>query len=155
MVALSYAFPPLVCIVQRAFLESFGDSVKSNLTIGSVFLKNGELISDYVACLGKKPIVIRGGVRYSKSRVCGECGSFRYSAYGTPDTYLLKSSLTELMLYQEAASSGLVVNEELRNRIDKKRWKGFTIQKLPVLDEPRDGIENFPENYYYRGDGPP
>ena len=63
-----------------------------------------------------------------------------------------RSALRSLDVYESGFGSGLFVKEHILARIDRKRWKGIQVGKLPVIDEPQDGIAEFPENWYHRGD---
>lgn len=126
------------------FLNLFCDAT-SCLNLGQVLGPNGVPIQRLVSFSSENLIAMRGGPNFY-SRFCQSCGCFRY----TPNQsyWIARQSLTGAPLYQ-CEWGGLVVSEELAKRIDRKKWKGIFVVKLPVLDEPLDGIDPFPENYFY------
>ncbi len=77
---------------------------------------------------------------------CPQCGRYRYSPAN--DLYVLSSCLTGQPIYEAWLFAALIITLELRARIKPGIWKGIGIMKLPVLDEPQDGITDFPEDWY-------
>jgi hypothetical protein len=114
------------------------------LKLGRVFTANGEAIEEFSTLISDQPILLRGGDKSSWD-VCQYCGRFRYAPTG--DHYVLRESVTGQPVYQSYPIGGLVVVEELRRRIEPGRWKGIYIEKLSVIDEPRDGIKSFPKDF--------
>lgn len=129
-----------VNIARRDFLELFSSEVKESLNLGDVYLENGELLEAYVSYAGKNHLPIRGSKKSRFFRECLDCGSQVY----LPEYpyYVLKRSLRDQILYAAKPLSGLIVAEELIERVDRKEWKGIDIIKIPVLDEPRDGLDH-------------
>ncbi|HPD32243.1 MAG TPA: hypothetical protein PLL20_19790 [Phycisphaerae bacterium] len=145
--AINSVRPPGVGIAQVDFLSLFKDEVSRLLVLGRVFDQDGAEIEGLVTFVAHRPLPLRGGHQSTHS-FCPKCGRFRYSAAN--DWYVVKNSLTGAPLY-ECRMGGLVVTEDLYRRVDRKAWKGIYVTKVPVKDEPEDGITDFPENYYYRG----
>jgi len=148
--AMDWAVGPVgtYSLIHRSFAELLTAGVTHDLVFGRVFLGDGVELKDYATYLGQKPIPIRG-TSGSYRRQCKDCGSFIYSAGYS--WYVARHALRALELYELDAGRLLVVDEARLKRIDRKRWKGIRIQKLPLVDEPQDGIAEFPDNWYYRG----
>jgi hypothetical protein len=133
---------PGVNIARCDFLELFADEVQRYLFLGEVFV-NGILCSNYVTFSGDKPLLIRGGAKSRFYGCCRMCGRIRYSpAY---PWYVLKDYLlSDQPVYEAWNAGGLVLNEELKNRIQRGKWKGIYITKLPIIEQPNDGIVDLP-----------
>jgi hypothetical protein len=144
--ALNFASPVLVHIARTDFLKLFQEEVDRHLLVGRVCNTSGRQIRGFATYFGRRPLMIRGGPK-STRRYCGECGQFVYYPLGK--WYVMRESLTGQGLYEGCGpGGGLVITAELRERIERGKWKGIWITKLPIRDEPLDGIEKFPENYY-------
>jgi hypothetical protein len=142
--ALNYVSRAEVELARRDFLELFAHEAQTYLKLGRVLLKDGSPCDEYATYIAEKPLILRGGAK-SHSWTCDVCGTFRYRP--GLDWYVIRASLTGQPLY-ECEFGGLIVTAELRNRIERGRWKGIYVTKIPVVDEPQDGIAEFPENYY-------
>ena len=141
-VALNYIYPPSACFVNVEFLSLFSDEINELFNLGKVYLGDGTLLEDYVSFTGKKRTLVRGSEK-SFYRICSECNRIRYHA--DYPWYILESSIPETSITEGWPKQGFVINQELRGRIDKSKWKGIYISKLPVLEEPKDGIKTFPD----------
>ena len=75
----------------------------------------------------------------NKKNLCIKCGRYKY----IPDYpwYLLEGSLDNRSIYVSWRLSGLIVTEELMERIDRKKFKGIEIFQVPILPEPVQGDE--------------
>lgn len=132
---LTRVSPPAVLMARRDLIDLFASEIARHLNLGPVFRESGELLPEWQSLVSEKPLLIRGGpksIRY----VCPRCGRLRYGATG--DVYVLRRDLNDQPIYE--AKGRLVVASELRARIEKGRWKGIWISKLPVRDEPLDGL---------------
>lgn len=149
--ALEWARGPLgiYSLIRRDFAELVLRDAADEFALGRVFLSGGKSLPDYATYLGKLPQPIRGGPD-SRRRWCSTCGSFIYTP--TIPWYVLREGVSGPPVCQSGFGAGLLMRSEVAERIDRKRWKGLRTHKLPVLDEPQDGIADFPENWYYRGD---
>ena len=116
--------------------------VNEYLETGSVFLSDGTLLDNLITFIGSRRIPLRGSDKSKYRGQCKKCGRYRY----IPDYpwYVLEESYFEQPIYQPWGLNGLIVNEELYSRIEKGKWKGIYITKLPVVDEPKDGIDEIP-----------
>ncbi len=132
-------------IVNTKFLFSLGkDAIEQNFYLGKVFMANGLLLDDWVTFRGKRKILIRGSKNVS-SRQCEQCGRNVYYAAGT--RYIYPEPDSDSILF-ESDLSGLVLPENLFDKIDLSLWEKLIIDKLPVLASPKDGLTNL--NSFYR-----
>ncbi len=139
--ALNTVMPVSVSIVRTDFLNLFADEAPRWFLIGRVLDATGCPVEGFASYVGRKRLIIRGGPE-STRRTCDVCGRFVYCPLGS--WYVMRSSLTGQPLY-EGEVANLVLTEEMRMRIDRKRWKGIYVCELPVRDEPLDGISDFPD----------
>ncbi len=141
--AVNFASPIPVGIIRMDFLALLGAEAADCLLLGQVLDRSGSPIPGFSTFVGKKPLVVRGGPE-STRRYCDTCGRFVYYPLG--NDYVMRQTLTGQPVYEGGAS--LVMTPELSRRIERGKWKGIYITRLPIRDEPLDGIECFPENYY-------
>jgi hypothetical protein len=133
---------PGISISRRDFMELFQEEVEKYLITGNVYLK-GKILESHVTFVGPKRLPLRGNIDGTRDfGKCKICGQYRY--WPAHPWHILRSSLFDQPLYESYGLGGLVINDQLRARIERGRWKGIYITKLPVLDEPQDGIDNFP-----------
>jgi len=135
----------LIGIIRIDFMRLFEPEFLQCLLVGDVLDRHGNPIEGFATFHSSKPIPIRSGPE-STHRVCDKCGRFVYSCVGDED-YVMRDCLTGQPVY-EAGMGDILLTEELYSRIDRKKWKGFWVDELPVRDTPLDGIDVFPENYY-------
>jgi len=140
--AVNTVYPPGIDIVRTNFLDLFANELDECLDIGKVYINDDTIVEEFVTFAGKKSMFLRGSEETSFRGVCQSCGQLRYLPQYP--WYVMKESLIDQNICQAYPLDGLIITEELKNRIKKGKWKGIYITKLPVLDEPRDGIEDFP-----------
>ena len=146
--ALGWALSPLRMyrLINRGFACALLNDRSHDVVLGRVFACDGSERWNYATYIGRTPLAVRGGPA-SKRDVCDNCGTLCY--YPLQSWYVLQASLSSQDVYQGIGiSEDLIVSDSVFRSIDRKRWKGLQIHKLPVLDEPQDGIRNFPENWY-------
>ena len=136
---------PDICIARCDFLELFASYTNRYLNFGNVFTSNGKMLKQYATFVGEKRLILRGSEK-SKIHQCGKCVRIRYCPIYP--WYVLKDSLFDQSLYEAWPINGLIITEELKNTIEKGKWKGIYITKLPVVDEPRDGHVIPPDAIY-------
>lgn len=141
--AINCVSMPGVSIARRDFLDLFADEVSKYLKLGRVFTSDGELLDGYVTFIGQRRLLLRGGAQSRFFGVCKTCGHARYWP-GYP-WYVLRGSFVEQPLYESCGVNGLIVTEELKGRIEKGKWKGIRITKLPIVDKAKDGIKEMTE----------
>ena len=132
-----------VRFARRDFLSLLGEeNVARDLMLGTLYGPSGEPIKDWVTVRGRHRVIVRGSVKkgfehYVGTRVCEECGNRLYFAY--PPNYLYPAPNPNAAILQSDLG-GLIVRPDLIAHLDLKRKKGFGIEKLKVLDKPRDGL---------------
>lgn len=142
--ALSVVYPPGIIVARLEFLRLFEPEAGKWLRYGKVYVQAASEEDGYVTFNADRRIVIRGGRGSSYYGRCHVCGEYKYiSQY---PFYTLADGYFERPIYVPWPKSGLVVNEELYSRIDRKKWKGIDVFELPIVDEPRDGIDELPRD---------
>lgn len=138
-----------VSLARRSFLLLLGEEgITQNLMLGKVLGPSSDVIDDWVTVRGRHRLIVRGSIkkgfeRYVGSRICGTCGNRTYSAY--PPNYLYPRPRQDVAIY-ESDLRGLIVQPNLIEHINLKRRPGFGIEKLKVLDKPKDGLGDFADN---------
>ena len=140
--AVNTVYPPGIDIVRTDFLDLFASELSECLDIGKVYINDATIVEGFVTFAGKRSIFLRGSKESSFRGVCQSCGQLRYLPQYP--WYVMKESLIDQNICQAYPLSGLIITGELKDRIEKGKWKGICITKLPVIDKPRDGIEDFP-----------
>lgn len=132
-----------VTLARRDFLALLGETnVARDLMLGSLFGPSGAPIEGWATVYGRHRIIVRGNLKkgfehFVGTRSCEECGNLIYFAY--PPNYLYPAPNPDVAIFQSQLG-GLVVRPELIAHLDLKRKKGFGIEKLKVLEKPRDGL---------------
>lgn len=139
---LSTIFRLDINIARIDFLQLFREEVEKYLKLGEVYSGDGKFLDGYVTFTAIRRLVIRGGPKSDYLNVCNICGRYKYLAQ-YPFS-ILRAGYFERPIYVPWPESGLVLNETLFSRIDRKKWKGISIFELPILDEPQDGITEIP-----------
>lgn len=130
-------------LARRDFLSLLGEkNVSKCLMLGAVMDSTGKSIDGWATVRGRHRIIVRGSLkqgfeRYVGTRSCEACGNLIYFAY--PPKYLYPAPDPAVAIFQSQLG-GLVVRPDLIAHLDLKRTKGFGIEKLKVLDAPRDGL---------------
>jgi hypothetical protein len=117
-------------------LGALGAAVERCLTLAGVFDRAGRALPNYRTLGAPNSLPVRGGPE-STRQFCPTCGTFLYCARGK--RYVLRNDLTGQPLYH-SGDLGLIVTEELAECLRHRKWKKLYFRKLPVLDEPRDGL---------------
>jgi hypothetical protein len=138
-VAALDVLPPDINIARRDFMDLFFPEASRFLKIGKVIFKDGTILNDFVTFSGDRRIPLRGDSGSRLNDTCTLCGYIRY--WPQYPWYVLSKDYFEQPIYESWSLNGLVVSSELKDRIVKGKWKGIYITKLPIIDEPRDGIE--------------
>lgn len=129
-----------VGVARKDFLSCLGDKeVAEHLSLGRVFLEDGELLNDWVTFIGNHKIIVRG-TKEAATRNCSICGSQPY--FALPPYYLYPAPPPDIAIFDKG-TGGLVVTELLKNRIAIRGWPKLKITQLSVLDAPRDGLGLF------------
>ncbi len=136
-------------IIRLDFLALFEEEFRHQFTVGRVLDREGQEIAGFATFVPRKPLIIRSNDPWGY-RVCEGCGRFVYTHWGSREDfveYITRDSIGSERLYG-LGGSRLIMTAELRERIVVGDWTNLFIRELPVLDQPLDGIDPFPENYY-------
>ena len=128
-------------VVHRELLKLFGDdNVERDLYIGRVIGARGKELPDWVTARGRDRLIVRG-TRNAGSRICDVCGRLFYFAQGA--NYLYPAPPNGRAIY-ESSSCGFVVTREIGERIADHKWRRMTVEPIPVIDPPPDGLGILP-----------
>lgn len=128
-------------IARRDFLEQFGwDRVMRDLHIGRVLYDKGRPIEHLVTFRGRYILFVRG-TKMAKCRVCNSCGRHFYSS--VDESYLYPDPPHDAELFQ-CDTGDLVVRESVGVPIAAKRWPHVKVDRLPVFEQPLDGLPALP-----------
>ena len=148
--AVNCVTPPGVGIARRDFLDIFGEEAQDYLQLGGVFFGNGKQLHEFVTFVGT-PLLIRGGPE-ATINPCRVCGYLRYWPGWHPPWYVLTCDISGQSVYESYGfSHSLIVTQDIRDKIQRVRWKGIEIIELPVLDSPLDGLTLPTDNVLIRG----
>lgn len=139
--ALQLVQPPNICILRKEFWDLFSDVAEPYMNVGKVFSKDSILSESFVSVTGKKRLKIRG--KKAASRTCQACG--RISYYPFYPYMIYEKEYFEQPIYESLTVSGIVINQELKERIDPKIFKGFHVIKIPVIQQIKDELESLPD----------
>jgi len=124
-------------VIRKSFLDALGqDLIEKHFFLGSVTDENGRNVPELISLRGKHQTIVRGNPD-STFRACNTCGRPMYFPIGT--RYILKGTFSFAPVSQSNLTQ-LVVNDEILDRIDLKRWKKIGIEELPIVDAPTDGL---------------
>jgi hypothetical protein len=132
-----------VNFIYEDFLSSlFEGNVQHDLMLGKLYGQSGALIKGWVTFRGRHPVIIRGSLKagyeqYVNTRICETCGNRLYSAFAPH--YLYPPPDQSIPILQSDVG-GLLIQHEIANNLKIKRKKGFGIELLNVVKNPKDGF---------------
>lgn len=135
LVGLSFIEGVLFQVASLEFLSAMTNDITRYLMLGKVSCASGLELDDYATLWQSGLIRLRGGPSSYCWR-CDNCQQVIYNPMG--NRYVLRSELTSSPI--QLTEGGLVVHQEVRDRLVKRKWPRVKITKLPVLDHPRDGF---------------
>ena len=135
-VALNFPARVAGCYARSDLLDVLSPEAEEYLSFGSIVHRAKGPLDDLKTLWSPSRVTIRGG-RRSYCWICDVCGQLVYNPMGR--WYVLSSELGDLPLYLDR-SAAIIVNENLYQRLKRRRWKKVDIRKLTVLDKPRDGF---------------
>ncbi len=138
---LNFVYGYAVGLMHRELLDLIGmQVVQRDLYIGRVTGARGDQLADWVTFRGRRQVIIRGS-KDATYRVCPECDRVVYFASGKQ--YLYPAPPADAMVFG-TQHAGLIVGQEVQDRVAAKKWRRLGVEKLPVLDEPLDGLGVLP-----------
>lgn len=130
-------------IATRKLISSFDPSlVHSDLYLGHVFGPDGRELKDWATFRGKHRLIVRGS-EDATFRNCNVCGRALYFAMGK--SYLYPAPPSGASLF-ESDLRGLILTEEILMQSGVERIPGIHIEKLAVLDAPKDQFGELTNN---------
>jgi hypothetical protein len=136
-IALSFVARALVNVIRVDLLEALSPEAMQFLSFGRVFDRSMRLLPDLKTVGSKARFYIRGGPK-STRHFCNQCGRFLYYPLGP--WYMLESDLDGRPIYHSSTLMGIVVNEDLYDRVRKRKWEKLFVSRLKTRREPLDGL---------------
>ncbi len=128
-------------LVHSDLLLQFGEeNIARDLYIGRVYGGAGNELTDWSTVRGRKRVLLRGSSDV-KHRICPDCGQLLYSALGP--SYLYPEPPEDAAIF-ESNLCGFVVRKEVAERIAAIKSRRMSIEPLPILDPPPDGLGILP-----------
>lgn len=125
-------------VVYKPFLDRLpAHLIERDLYLGRVYNIDGSLIDDWVTYRGKRRLIIRG-TKEAGYRTCTDCGRHVYFAMGKK--YLYPKPPDDVTIFERAGGGGFIIPQDLFTQLDLGKWRKLSIDKLPVLDVPTDGL---------------
>jgi hypothetical protein len=138
---LNFLFGPGIGLIHRELIDLIGeDIVRRDLYLGRVTDCDDKLVADWMTFRGRQGIIVRGS-KEAECRACKRCGRNLYYAAGR--RYLYPAPSPDATIF-ESHLFGLVVPASVHERVATKRWRMLGVDKLPVVDEPVDGLGVLP-----------
>lgn len=104
------------------------------------------IVPDYVSVYVpvRDRVCLRGVMKYD---ICKQCGAVRCRDSGSEE-YVLRRDVERRRVVM-TMSRGFLVDDVMRKKLEKKKFKGLLFEKYEVIDEPRDGrpksLDDWPE----------
>jgi len=128
-------------LIHNELLECVDPTVvQRDLYLGKVIGDRGNQIQDWFTFRGRREVIVRGN-KQASFRICDVCRRVLYFSMGKQ--YLSPAPLADATVF-ETHPGGLLVPEDIYQRVKLKKWRAVGIEKLPVLDEPLDGLGSLP-----------
>jgi hypothetical protein len=136
-IPLSFVAHALVAVIRVDLLEVLSPEAMHFLSFGRVFDSSMRLLPDLRTIGSASRFFMRGGPN-STRHFCDRCGSFLYHPLGS--WYMLESDLDGRPIYYSSRLIGMVVNQDLYERVRERKWKQLFLSPLKVRREPLDGL---------------
>lgn len=127
-------------VVRRTFLEQLcAGKIDRDFEWATVFTPEGEPFEDWLIARARHQIEVRGEEDVSCD-FCPTCGRTRY--FASDRSYLYPAPREDIDIF--GAGSSLVVTDRILQRIQSQIWPKLLVMKLPVAEEPLDGLGEIP-----------
>jgi len=143
-------YAPLVCLtgqpallVRIDLLNVLREFMESRFRLGTVTDVSGEPYPDFVTCTTAQCLPLRGN-HSSLLGSCPACGHIRYYPMPFGKEYIVRDSLSAGISVYMPHSGKLVVRGDILALIPDAIRRELRFKEIPVVEEARDGIENFP-----------
>jgi hypothetical protein len=124
-------------LARLSFLSRLGTRrIKRDLILGSVYGSTGSRLIDWVTCMGRHRVFIRGAenVVYRKCPIC------KRDQYWADGPHYLYPKPPQGPAILESSDFGLVMPEKTWKQLRLGRVPGIRIERLPVFDKSLDGL---------------
>lgn len=126
-------------VIATDLLEAMGNDAARGLRLGKLADRKGEVLDGFRTFVAVERIILRGREQ-SLHHVCKSCGAMIYTYVPRESPYVTAEQVASRRAIYGIESTGLLVDEELRDRIGE-RWSDLIVfDEVPVLDSPRDGL---------------
>ncbi len=131
---------PCIGYARLDFLHELGwDMINEFFYLGSVITPSGAAQEGVATFLAKRGQLFIRGLARSYGGPCDLCGQPGYYAMPPDKRHLVKGALTGDPVYQ-SDDAQLIITEAVFERIQRKKWPRLGVKRLPVLNEPMDGL---------------
>jgi len=138
---LNFLFGCGIGLIHRELLDLIGvEIVERDLFIGRVVGNHGKAIDDWATFRGREVVIVRGS-QDAKYHTCPECGRNNYYAAGKQ--YLYPRPMGHATIF-ESDLHGLIVPTDVCERVMTRKWRRLNVDRLPVVDDPPDGLGIIP-----------
>lgn len=122
------------------FLEQFGwRLIEDHFYLGRLLDAKEQPMGEYRTFKGKGGRLLLRGEISEAEEYCRVCLRNTYVALPMESHYVVGEALSGAPIY-ESDWHQLVITEDLLAKIDQKKWPDLEIIKLPVLENPLDGL---------------
>lgn len=136
-------------VVERRLLDAVGwDIVDRAAVVSRLLDESGREYGDYCVVHPRRwtstrarQVIDDQGLMY-----CPLCGRCLGAALGPGRLYVVRSSLGEGPLWTSDLHS-LLVDEAVHQRLRSHRWRNLIFDRIPIVDQPRDGLPEHIEHY--------
>jgi hypothetical protein len=137
---MSFIWGSGLIVASQRFLELIPEKIlETELLLGTVIDGFGDRLDGWSTVKARTRVMIRGK-RSAQTRVCSLCGRRLYYAAGKH--YLYPAPAIGRGVF-ESNKAGLVFPESVFMKMAIVPGNGFGIERLSVLDSPRDGLGDF------------
>lgn len=135
-VKLTFINGCLLPLVHRDVLDCFHEAeIERYLGLGNVYDPEGRRIDAWWTFIAKYRVLVRG-TKHATYRRCSDCGRGVYFAMGRK--YIFPAPSQEVLIF--GTSAGIVLPQWRFEELPVKCWPGVEVERLPVLDEPKDSL---------------
>lgn len=128
-------------VVRDDLLEAFGPECREYLSLGKLMDEHGQPIPSYQTAQARIAVLVRGGPGSGDNGKCKECGRRVYFPMPPGYGYLVRSTFPAGTPILRIQVGNFAVNQAIRDRIIAAGLEeGMYMHRLPILDEPEDGL---------------
>ncbi|UTC64319.1 hypothetical protein E4O00_10915 [Treponema sp. OMZ 788] len=139
---ISYVRGTFIGILREDIVLLLGlQNIENVYYAGKVYDINKDLSKEYISVVPKVSTFVRGG-KDSNCRICDKCGAVLYFPLPLNSWYLVDKSIPNSILFPSALT-GIIVNDEIYQKVKKSGIKRIGYEKLPVLQEAVDDYDNY------------